>query len=111
LNRSFLIPSGMILDSNVEPGMMVAAPDAPDTRPRLAASARSIISPSRAARSSAASGAATLNQYVEPVHTSGFRSEARQRILSHGGPLQVAFPRRRIAPVSYRAPRRSASAA
>ena len=49
--------------------------------------------------------------WAERVHTSGFRSEARQRIPSHGGPLQVAFPRRGIAPVSYRAPRRSASAA
>src|SRR5437773_11838188 len=55
LNRSFLIPSALIFDSNVEPGMpsFRAAPDGPATRPRLVANTRSIISRSRAARSSA----------------------------------------------------------
>ena len=57
LNRSFLIPSDLIFDSNVEPGMpsFAAAPDGPDTRPLLAARAASIISLSRAT-SSPASG-------------------------------------------------------
>ena len=54
LNRSFLILSALIFDSNVEPGMpsFAAAPDGPATRPRLAVNARSIASRSRAARSS-----------------------------------------------------------
>src|SRR5437879_5874948 len=45
LNRSFLIPSVLIFDSNVEPGMpsFAAAPDGPDTRPLLPASAAPII--------------------------------------------------------------------
>src|SRR6266446_5515929 len=55
LNRSFLIPSVLIFDSNVEPGMpsFAAAPDGPDTRPLLPASAASIICLSRATSSSA----------------------------------------------------------
>src|SRR5713226_2638983 len=55
LNRSFLIPSALIFDSNVEPGMpsLAAAPDGPDTRPLLEARASSIICRSRATSSSA----------------------------------------------------------
>jgi hypothetical protein len=55
MNRSFLIPSALIFDSNVEPGMpsFAAAPDGPDTRPLLEARASSIICRSRATSSSA----------------------------------------------------------
>src|ERR1700688_70238 len=51
LKRFLLIFSDLIFDSRVDPGMpsLAAAPDGPDTRPRLARRAASIISFSSAA--------------------------------------------------------------
>jgi hypothetical protein len=79
LNRSFLIPSDLIFDSNVEPGMpsFAAAPDGPETRPLIAARAASATALLRAARDEA------LAWLSEDPDLSRPESAALRAVLTH----------------------------
>jgi hypothetical protein len=72
-----------------------AAPDGPDTRPRLAASAVSIISLSRAARSQDAEGYLVLPaKYLIRVEEPRVRDREGRNVLCRGG-LRKGFRRQR----------------